>query len=1786
MPNTKDTSANPASSSGNAALGQLNPETSTPKVKKEKKKNRLQLQEMEKVKTLVHRRGLAKGKVTKVLNILNPEDEEPPVLTEAQIKVHQRKVESAYAEYNELHVKILEQLTEEQQNAQDVNYAEFEELYDQVSLILEEQQQDLLRNNDAIPNQQNVGAYQQPPVVVHQPLRMPVPTFDGQYENWPKFKAMFKDLVDKSPDPPAVKLYHLDKALVGSAAGLIDAKTINDGNYAHAWVILEERYENKRHTIGKHIDSLLSLKRMTKECHTELRNLVDDCTRHVESLKFLNQDFLGVSDLFLVHLLTAALDKDTRRRWESTIKHGELPTYDNMITYLKEECFIMERCETTSHKQPQPKLAHKSSTQKVNAAITSGNEAKCDFCGKNHLNFSCPDFKSLNVQERLAKVRERNVCFNCLKRGHRGKDCPSEKTCNKCKRRHHTLLHAEERAKIVTESKDTTSKQEESQVPERSAEQVQLTSATCSKEEVALQQVLLLTAVVNVMDKNNKPHPCRVLLDSGSQANLITRSTAELLGLQQSPSSITVTGVNNTRSRVSKSTVVEIRSQHSKFHANVQCLVTDAVTSVLPTSNVSVKNWEIPVGVRLADPDFFKPGRIDMLLGNQWFLRLLLPGEYSIADDLPVLRETQLGWVVGGMCSEPLDSSIIMHAHAITLDDLSKSVQRFWEFEGVQEDLEKSSEEEECEAHFKATHWRSSSGRYVVQVPLRDCVDRLDDCRSLALRRFHILERKFDQQTDVKRQYVDFMEEYQALGHCKVIDEAKDADGLLKCYLPHHAVLRPTNTTTKCRVVFDASASTSGYSLNDVQKVGSIPQNDLNSIALRFRIPRYALTADVQKMYRQTLLDESHSPLHRVFWRKDRHGPLKVLELTTVTYGTASAPFLATRALKQLADDERGKYPEAAKIVDNDFYVDNALFGSNDIREAAELQRQLVELLESGGLHLHKWASNESSLLETIPEEDKEELVSIEEDGISDIVKTLGLMWEPKMDYLLLASPPSFDVQTPTKRQVLSVISRMFDPLGIVAPVILIGKLLMKDVWKEDVGWDDVIGGQLEQQWKKFLESVSEVNQIRVPRHVVASNAVHSELHGFADASRDAYGACIYVRSIVPGQPAEVRLLCAKSRLVPKAVTTIPRKELLGALLLHRLVKKVLGAVQLKFENVVLWSDSQVVLAWLKKNPELLEVFVKNRVCEINATGEQFTWKYVNTSENPADIVSRGQSATTLAKSELWWTGPKFLKCEDYANKNPVPIPDEDLPELKCAAVVNAVDRFDELPVFKRFESFRKLQRVLAYVLRFAKNSKQKQKEDRTLKLFPTVAELRDSLKVIVKVQQNRHLAEEIALIQSGESSKKLNPLSPFVDNDGLLRVGGRMGNSKLPFDVKHQLVLPSHNVVVKSLIRAIHHENLHTGPLGVLAALRRQFWITNARSEVRKVTRTCVQCFRMRPHTLEQFMGDLPASRCDKALAFQRVGIDFAGPIMIKQCGRKMAPVKGYICLFICMVTKGIHLEAVENLSTEAFVAALQRFVSRRGIPGIIWTDNGTNFIGAKRELHELYQLFKQQQTARQIFEFCQPRQICWKTIPPNAPHMGGLWEAGVKSAKTILKRVSQSALLTMMEFGTLLCQIEAVLNSRPLYAPSDNPNDPEPLTPGHMMIDRPLTAIPEPTYDGIPVNRLSRWQYVQHLRNGFWKRWSGEYLMELQARSKWRTKKDNVKPGMIVLIKEDNLPAQCWKMGKIETLFPGKDGIVRVVELRTATGVLKRPISKLAPLPILDNSPSSPAEDVRATV
>ncbi|XP_058839359.1 uncharacterized protein LOC131694869 [Topomyia yanbarensis] len=1737
---------------------------------------------------LIHLRGTAQGKVTRIRNALMDGDQ--PELNQPQVKVYLKKLESAYAEFNDLHQRIVEQLSPDEREEHDQHYLEFDALHDEVSLFLETWLENISTN---VPD----STSRNQPVIIQQSLPRIIPSFDGCYEQWEKFKVMFRDVVDKSSESPRIKLYHLEKALVGNAAGLLDAKTISDGNYEHAWKLLEERYEDKRRLIDLHIGGLLGIKKCGKESHIELRTLVEKVTSHIENLKFLGQEFTGISEQIVVYLIAQALDEETKKAWESTVKRGELPSYETTIRFLKDRVSVLERCDAPSESQ-HPKQLQSSSKMskplaKVNAATVSPtSELRCEFCDCNHLTFKCQIFNNLSVGERLEKVREKNVCFNCLRRGHRVTDCQSKRLCAKCQRKHHTLLHHG----VNSTSPAATNEpgQQASETPansiaplpgpvHQSEVQSSVTAAHTQHPAKPATQVVLLTALVDVLDADRQPHPCRALLDCGSQVNFLSHSLANVLNINVEEVSVPISGIGSVKCTVKQRGTVQVRSRCTKFSFALNCLISPNITGNIPPVPIEIENWNIPSGIKLADPCFNKPDQVDMLIGMEMFYELMQPGYLRLSDELPILHNSHLGWIIGGRYRENMHSEVVLRSHVVSVDPIEELVQKFWEVEGLSSEVVPSTEAEDCERHFQATHRRDSRGRFIVQLPLKDTVSQLKDSRSLALRRFYLLESKLIRQPDLKFQYDSFMDEYESLGHCKEVKESNDPPNLLKWYLPHHAVLRPGNSTTKCRVVFDGSAKINGYSLNDALMVGPTVQSELLSIILCFRKYRYVLSADIAKMYRQILVDSCHCPLQRIFWRKSPSEPLKILELNTVTYGTASAPYLATRSLLQLAYDERDKYPLAARVVEKNFYVDNALFGSDTFEEAREYCLELIELLKSGGMHLHKWSSNDEKLLQPIALEDRDSYTAVGDCEANDIIKTLGLMWNPVSDEFIFVCQPPIECDRPTKRQVLSTIAKIFDPLGLISPVVVLAKILMQKLWISKLGWDDSLDGELYTQWKHFLTSLPISDQIRIPRQVLISGAVSYQLHGFSDASQAAYGACVYIRSLQQDGTATMRLVSSKSKIAPITPMTIPRKELLAALLLSRLTRKILTSIDLCIESVNHWCDSQVVLAWLRKSPQSLPIFVRNRTAEIN-NSKEFVWRYVRTTDNPADIVSRGQSAAELAVNDTWWNGPDFLRYIDYQMCTPEPLQDCDIPELKAPVIVHIAMNYDEFPILTKYESFRKTQRIVAYMLRFASNAR-KNRENRIVNPFLTVVELREALKTIVGAIQSHEFAKEIECVARGDPEHRLNNLNPFIE-ENLLRVGGRIRHaSHLPYDSKHQLLLPNTSQVTRSLISAIHRENLHVGPAGVLAILKHQFWVLKPRSTIRQVLRKCIVCFKTKPYTIDQQMGDLPFYRLNPSPTFQRVGIDFAGPILIKQSARRAVPVKGYICVFVCMATKAMHLEAVEDLSTEAFLSAFKRFVARRGIPETVFSDNGTNFIGARSELHQLYILFKEDSTQQKIFEYCQVKEIEWKTIPPSAPHFGGIWEAGVKSVKSVLKKVYKSASLPIMEFSTLLCQIEAILNSRPLFAHSSDPNDLEALTPGHFIINRPLTSVPEPSCAEIPTNRLSRWQHIQKLREHFWKRWSREYVTELQVRTKWLSQRTNVQPNMIVLVKEDNLPPQSWRIGRVTNVYPGPDGLVRVVDVKTKTGIFRRPIHKLAPLPIIDNSAPTELESINST-
>lgn len=572
-----------------------------------------------------------------------------------------------------------------------------------------------------------------------------------------------------------------------------------------------------------------------------------------------------------------------------------------------------------------------------------------------------------------------------------------------------------------------------------------------------------------------------------------------------------------------------------------------------------------------------------------------------------------------------------------------------------------------------------------------------------------------------------------------------------------------------------------------------------------------------------------------------------------------------------------------------------------------------------------------------------------------------------------------------------------------------------------------------------------------------------------------------------------------------------------------------------------------------------------NRLSQIHTLSNTSNWHHINSKDNPADLLSRGLTPNNLIASSLWWQAPQWLHEDKCHWPKVITNCEGELPELKQKSVsVLTVSEYDEFP-FKRFSSLARLRRVVAYCFRFISRCQRKPSEQGPL----TAKELDKSLVCLTRISQKESFHNEIKVLQGGGNlnctSKILSLFCPF-DNDGILRVGGRLELSQFSYDKRHALLLSSKHYFTKLLFVEEHTQLCHAGPNLLLSVIRERFWPVAGRNLAKRVVFECIRCYKCKPDHVFPMMGILPKDRVRPTPPFYVTGIDYAGPLFIKtKVGRGAKLTKGYVSVFVCFSTKALHLELVSDLTTESFIAAFRRYVSRRGKPARVYSDNDCNLAGASRELAKF--ITKEKNDLSEKFH---NEDIEWHFIPANAPHFGGLWEAGVKSMKFHLKRMLGNASLMFEQFATVLTQIEAIPNSRPLIPMTCAPNEFGALTPSHFLIGRTVVSLPDPDLRDIPVNRLSKLQHLQRLQQHFWERWSREYICELQNRVKWSQSKGNISEGALVLICDDNLPPLKRNLGRVVKVHPGADGLVRVATIKMKNTTVKRPVAELCPLPV----------------
>lgn len=940
---------------------------------------------------------------------------------------------------------------------------------------------------------------------------------------------------------------------------------------------------------------------------------------------------------------------------------------------------------------------------------------------------------------------------------------------------------------------------------------------------------------------------------------------------------------------------------------------------------------------------------------------------------------------------------------------------------------------------------------------------------------FRQLEYKFNKNKHIAQQYKSFIHEYLSMGHMTISPtkqwrNAREAREASECYLPHHCVLRESSTSA-LRVVFNGSAKTStGVSLNDIMHKGPNLQKDLLSLILKWRQHRVAYIADVEKMFRQIWVHQEDQSLQKIIWRDSPNEMLQEYQLTTVTYGQKAAPFLAMMTLKQLAHDERSNYPEAAKALEESFYMDDLLHGSHSVSSAKQLQHELQKLLQSGGFYLRKWMSNYQELARTDNQDTSDENNYYFKEMESR--KTLGLQWDPSQDIFHFETKMEIvsDVQqNTTKRQLLSEISKLFDPLGWLTPISTNLKLLFQLLWKTPLKWDDNIPSDMHKEWLIIKQDINNnINTFKIQRWIGTSVVSDIELHAFSDATPRAYACVIYCKIYIEGQP-KIILLAGKSRLVPNSkIISLPRAELCGAHLLAKLTTKVKQCLTNHNIKIYGWVDSTAVLGWLQGDPNHWNTFVANRVRQITEVIPPECWGYVKSAENPSDCASRGLTASQLKQHSLWWQGPTWLPTFQAKSQDKTIIyttnEEQKIMQVNVAVNTETEDNIiDQL--IDKYSSLSKLVHVVAWVRRFI--TKQ---QDRKTGNYLHLSEIREAKALIIKRVQKAEFQHEYHDLKKGRPiSTKNNILDmcPFLDEDDILRVKGRLRNAYIAYDMKHPIILPHKHRLTSLIIDNAHKMVLHGGARLTLNFIRNKYWIVGGNSVTKQFIRHCVTCKKQKANLQNQIMGDLPASRSNSSRPFEHTGVDFTGHVFLKaNKGRGIKTTKGYVCVFVCMATKAVHLELVSDMTASAFIAALRRMAARRGTPLHMYSDNGTNFLKASKTLQEEY-LEIQNIVNPECLGTISDMGISWHFNAPAWPTAGGLWESCVKAFKYHLKRVIGDQKLTYEEFSSLLAQIEGCMNSRPLCAISEDPEDINYLTPSHFLSSGPTLTLIETERD-----------------------------------------------------------------------------------------------------------------------
>lgn len=1578
-----------------------------------------------------------------------------------------------------------------------------------------------------------------------------LPKFDGTPKLWPAFISSFNRTTFLCGFNNFENMERLNQSLEGNALAAVQSSLSMEENVPRIIETLALLYGKPEFIINDLLDEVMNSAAPTYENVDSILTF---------SLAIENISMTMVNAKLAEHLWNPKLLSDMIEKLPAQLKFcwAEYKSTHPPCSIEVFSMWLKNKATAYASILTKPPNIQRSSKKVSKHSLNLHLEEKnpCQICSNSCLSAAeCSKFKGLSLQDKWDTIRRFQICRICLTQ-HPNRRCKVDTRCDVdgCVYRHNKILHNPKKSSGKDDADDP-------------KEPFNVHAGVTTYFKIL---PVLLT-------KGNRQLKTYAMFDDGSSLTLMDSTLADKLKLSGEEKPLCLKWTNGMERREDCSKVVSLFISQSSDSQQFRLKNVRTVKNLcLPRQSLKAEllssMYHHLKGIEIESFENIQP----LLLIGLNHSKLMTVHKYRFGTDTePAAAKTPLGWCIFG--SDQNSSETLLHIKQCSCEGildrrLDEMVRENYTLESI--GISTPATIPQAKADLKALEILNSTvklndGRFETGLLWKYDEVKLPNSLPMAKRRLKCLEKKIESQPELRNVINNQISDYLSKGYINRLspDVLQESDAW---YLPIF-VVRNENKPDKIRMVWDAAAEVGGVSLNHVLLKGPDLISSLPGVLLRFREHRTALTGDIKEMFHQIVVKESDRRYQRFLWRSNEDGEIEVYEMRVMTFGSCCSPSCAQFVKNLNADRFKSKFPAAVEAIHTNHYVDDWLQSVDTPSQAVTLAEQVKKIHQEGGFKIHKWISNSAEVVQSLNSDFDSSGKNMELSPKFEFDKILGMFWTTSSDsfqFVLKLNDSNAKLisgeKTPTKREFLRFLMSIFDPLGLISPVLIYPKILLQSIWRTRTDWDDEIDSEHHNKWLLWAQNLHHLKTLNIPRWVgLCTKGTNIELHVFVDASEDAFAAAVYFK-ISEENNIKCSLITSKSRVAPIKSLSIPRLELQAAVLGIRLATFVMenSSPAHVFSRRFFWTDSETVTKWLNSDTRKYSQFVACRIGEILEHSKQTEWNWLSGKLNIADMSTK-MKIFDDQQVLRWFSGPEFLYDDKYPSENPSSKVCTE--ELRPQTSANHIAIHEEAEF--RVGKWTKLRRVFAFVCRYVMNLQRSIRSMHPISGPLTREEYQKAENYLIKKCQMEQFTEEYRLISAGKKIRDRRSIiykdSPFVDDNGVLRAKGRIQSAYVHYDMKNPILLPRDHRITEMILFFYHNRYHHQYIATVANEIKQKFVVQRLKVKLKEIRKNCQECKNRdaKPEIPEE--APLPLARLSPfTRPFSYIGIDYFGPIQVI-VGRR--PQKRWCLLVTCLTTRALHLDVAHTLSTDSCILGLRRFMSRRGKPCEIYSDNGTNFRGSKRELREIWDHINKHQVAETFID----SDTEWKFNPPASPHMGGAWERLVRTVKTSLKAAFPHRLPNDELLLTMLAEVENIINNRPLTYVELEDEYQEALTPNHFLLGSSSGMKPLGEFSDDSAYLRDNWHKSQRFATVFWKRWVAEYLPTLNRRTKWfESSTGELEVGDIVVV----LGEVCgsWPKGRVVDVHRGKDNHIRSASVSLETGIYTRPVSKLAKLDV----------------